>query len=104
MKLFAKLDQHLLVFFSQPCLDTADRGGYNMYTYVHISYPLAYLKYLNKYALTTNVSTYVKYVNTLVCQNYLRKIVVLCISDSACQQRICEAQLSYVNSSDTQMY
>ena len=36
-------------------------------------YPLAYLKYLNKYALTGNVSTYVKYVNTFVCQNYLCK-------------------------------
>jgi hypothetical protein len=46
-----------------------------------MSYPLAYLKYLNKYALTANVSAYVKYVNTYACQNYLRKIVVLCISD-----------------------
>jgi len=44
------------------------------------SYPLAYLKYLNKYALTTNVSAYVKYVNTFACQNYLCKIVALCIS------------------------
>ena len=32
-----------------------------------ISYSLAYLKYLNKYVLTTNVSAYVKYVNTFVC-------------------------------------
>ena len=30
-----------------------------------------------KYALTTNVSTYVKYVNTFVCQNYLCKIDLL---------------------------
>ena len=40
---------------------TADRGGYNMYTY----------------ALTANISAYVKYVNTYACQNYLPKIVVL---------------------------
>jgi hypothetical protein len=40
-------------------------------------YPLAYLKYLNKYTWTTNVSTYVKYVNTFACQNYLCKIVVI---------------------------
>jgi len=32
-----------------------------MHTY-SISYSLAYLKYLNKYVLITNVSTYVKYV------------------------------------------
>jgi len=31
---------------------------------------LAYLKYLNKYALTTNVSTYVKYVNSSDTQMY----------------------------------
>ena len=68
-----------------------------------ISYPLAYLKYLNKYALTTNGSTYVKYVNTFACQNYLHKIVVLHISVSGRQSRICRAKLSYVNSSDTQM-
>jgi hypothetical protein len=50
--------------------------------------------------LTANISAYVKYVNTFACQNYLRKIVVLCISESACQKRICGAQLSHVNSSD----
>jgi len=44
------------------------------------SYSLAYLKYLNKYVLTTNVSAYVKYDNTFACQNYLRKIIVLRIS------------------------
>jgi len=59
-------------------------------------YPLAYLKYLNKYALTGNVSTYVKYVNTFAGQNYLCRIIVLRISDSACQEWICGAQLSYV--------
>src|ERR1700689_2579341 len=79
-----------------------DHGGYNMHTYV--SYPLAYLKYLNKYALTVNVSTYVTYANTFVCQNYLRKIVVLYISNFACQKWICGAQLFYINSSGTQMY
>src|SRR5882724_2613679 len=42
-----------------------------------IGYPLAYLKYSNKYALTENVSAY-------ACQNYLCKIVVLCISMSTC--------------------
>ena len=51
--------------------------------------------------MTANVSTYVKYVNTFVCQNYLHKIVVLCISISGRQERICGAKLSYVNSSDT---
>jgi hypothetical protein len=30
--------------------------------------------------LAANVSTYVKYVNTFVCWNYLCKIVLLCIS------------------------
>jgi len=50
------------------------------YAHICISYPLTYLKYLNKYALTTNVSAYVKYANTFACQNYLRKIVVLHIS------------------------
>jgi hypothetical protein len=35
---------------------TADCGGYKMHTYVLII-PLAYLKYLNKYVLTENVST-----------------------------------------------
>jgi len=69
-----------------------------------ISYSLAYLKYLNKYVLTTNVSTYVQYVNTFACRNYLCKIVLLCIFVSACQKQICRAQLSYINSSDTQMY
>ena len=61
-------------------------------------------KYLNKYALTTNVSAYVKYANTFACQNYLCKIVMLCISDSACQKQICGAQPSYINSSDMQMH
>jgi hypothetical protein len=83
---------------------TADRSGYNMHTYICISYPLTYLKYLNKYALPANVSTYVKYANTFACQNHLRKIVMLCISNSACQKQIYGAQLSYVNSSDMQMY
>ena len=31
--------------------------------------------------MTTNVSTYVKYVNTFACQNYLHKIVVLSIQE-----------------------
>jgi hypothetical protein len=69
-----------------------------------MSYPLTYLKYLNKYALPTDVSTYVKYANTFECQNYLCKIVTLCISDSTCQKQICGAQLSYINSSDMQMH
>ena len=73
------------------------------YIHICISYPLAYLKYLNKYALTANVSTFVKYVNTFVCQNYSRKIVVLCISISGRWSRICRAKLSYINSSDMQM-
>jgi hypothetical protein len=58
------------------------------------------IKYFNKYALTTNVSAYVKYVNTFVCQNYLRKIVLLYIFVPTCQKWICRAQLYYVNSSD----
>jgi len=91
--------KYKLSFFRVFLMHTADRGGYNMHTYV----PLAYLKYLNKYALTANVSAYVKYANTFACQNYLRKIVVLYISNSACQKWICGAQL-YVNSSGTQMY
>jgi hypothetical protein len=33
-----------------------------------ISYSLAYLKYLNKYPLTANVSTYVEYANTFVSE------------------------------------
>ena len=77
-------------------------GGYTIH--ICISYSLAYLKCLNKYALTTNVSTYVKYVNTFACQNYLHKIVWLCIFIPACQKQICRAQLSYINRSDTQMY
>jgi hypothetical protein len=85
-------------------LFTADHGGYKMHTYVSISYSSAYLKYLNKYVLTANLSAYVKYVNTFACQNYLHKIVLLCIFMSACHKRICGAQLSYVNSSDIQMY
>jgi hypothetical protein len=48
----------------------ADHGGYKN-TYICVSYSLGYLKYLNKYALTTNVSKCVKYVNTFACQNYL---------------------------------
>ena len=43
-------------------VNIADRGGYKIH--ICISYSLAYLKHLNKYALTTNVSAYVKYVNT----------------------------------------
>ena len=50
------------------------------------------------------ISAHVKYVNSFACQNYLRKIVVLCVSDSACQKRICGAQLSYVSSFDMHMY
>ena len=46
---------HILNFFFEHAVHTADRGGYN----ICISYPLAYLKYLNKYALTANVSAYV---------------------------------------------
>ena len=42
-------------------------------THICISYSLVYLKYLNKCVLTTNVSAYVKYVNTFACQNYLFK-------------------------------
>jgi len=57
----------------------ADHGGYKM-QHICISYSLAYLKYLNKYVLTADVSAYVKYANTFVCQNYLHKIVVLHIS------------------------
>ena len=64
---------------------TADCSGYKIHTYV--SYSLAYLKYLNKYALTTNVSAYV---NTFVCQNYLCKIVLLCIFVPACQKWKCQ--------------
>jgi hypothetical protein len=47
------------------------------YVHICISNPLAYLKYSNKHVLTANVSAYVKFVNTFVCQKYLRKIVVL---------------------------
>ena len=50
--------------------------------------------------MTANVSAHVKYVNSYACQNYLRKIAVLCISDSTCQTQICGAQLSY----DMHMY
>jgi membrane associated rhomboid family serine protease len=75
-----------------------------MHTYICISYSLAYLKYLNKYVLIANVSTYVKYVNTFACQNYLPKIVVLRISVYGRWTQICREKLSYVNSSDTQMY
>ena len=39
---------------------TADHSGYKMHTYV-LAILTAYLKYLNKYVLTTNLSTYVKY-------------------------------------------
>jgi hypothetical protein len=69
-----------------------------------ISYSSAYIKYLNKYALTTNVSAYVTYVNTFACQNYLCKIVVLCISFSHSRKWICGVKIPYPNSSDTQMY
>ena len=79
-----------------------DHGGYNMYIFVR--YPLAYLKYLNKYVLTANVSTNVKYVNTYACQYYLHKIVVLHISIYSRQSQICRAQLSYLNSFDMHMY
>jgi len=50
-----------------------------MYTYVLAMYWLSFsiFKYSNKYALTENVSAY-------PCQNYLCKIVVLCISMSTC--------------------
>ena len=75
--------------------NTADHGGYKMHTYV---------SYSKKYLLTANVSAYVEYVNTFVCQNYLCKIVVLHISIHGRQKRICRAKLSYVNSSDMQMY
>ena len=69
-----------------------------------VSYSLGYLKYLNKYALTTNVSECVKYVNKFACQNDLHNIVVLCISVFDRWEQICRAKLSYTNSSDTQMY
>ena len=72
--------------------------------YTHTHYSLAYFKYLNKYALATNVSAYVEYVNTFACQNYLHKIDLLCIFIPTCQKWICPAQLSYINSSDMQMY
>ena len=39
-----------------------------------ISYALAYLKYLNKYAFTPYVTTNEKYVNTYACATYLCKI------------------------------
>jgi hypothetical protein len=39
-----------------------------------------------------------------ICVSELGKIFLLRISVSACQKWICGAQLSYVNSSDTQMY
>ena len=48
-------------------------------------------------ALTTNVSTYVKYVNTYACQNYLCKIVVLCISNSTCQKLLWYRENIYLN-------
>ena len=54
-----------------------DQPNCGRYTHICISYPLAYLKYLNKYSLTTDA----KYDNT-----------------------ICMSKLSYVNSSDMQMY
>jgi hypothetical protein len=76
-----------------------DNGGYNMY---QLSFSI--FKISNKYALATNVSAYVKYVNTFACQNYLCKTVVLCISISGRWTQICGAQLSYVNCSDTQMF
>jgi sterol desaturase/sphingolipid hydroxylase (fatty acid hydroxylase superfamily) len=55
-----------------------------IYTYIYqLSFSI--FKILNKYALTTNISAYVKYANTFACQNYLHKIVVLCISVSGRQ-------------------
>jgi hypothetical protein len=66
-----------------------------------ISYSLAYLKYLNKYVLAADVSACVKYADAFMCQNYFRKIDVLRISVSGQRNR---AKLSYINSSDTQMY
>ena len=78
-------------------------GGYKN-THICVSYSLGYLKYLNKYALTTNVPKCVKYVNKFACQNYLHNIVVLCISISGRCEQICRAKLSYTNSSDMQMY
>ena len=39
-----------------------DHSGYNMYTYVCLSCSI-----FKTYALTANVSTYVKYVNTFAC-------------------------------------
>jgi hypothetical protein len=72
--LMKSADTHLL------CI-TADSG-----TLRCISYSSAYLKYLNKYVLTANLSAYVKYVNTFACQIYLHKIVLLCIFVSACHK------------------
>ena len=66
----------------------ADHSGYKIHTYV----------------LTANVSTYVTYVNTFVCQKYLHKIVALRVSISGRQKQICRAKISCLNSSDTQMY
>jgi hypothetical protein len=60
----------------------------NISTHICISYPLAYFKYFNKYALTANASAYVKYVTTFACPNYLRKIVVLRNRPSIPKRRI----------------
>jgi hypothetical protein len=51
----------------------ADHSGYK--THTCISYSLASLKYLNKYALTTNVSAYVKYVNTTGWVQYQDQLI-----------------------------
>ena len=79
------------------------RPRWIQYVHICISYPAAYLKYLDKYILSANVSAYVKIFNTYVCRNYSRKIVVLRISVSGRQSWIYRAQLSYVNSFDTQI-
>ena len=52
--------------------------------------------------LTTGLSSF--WLCTFACQNYLCKIVVLCISISGRWEQICGEELSYVNSSDMQMY
>jgi vesicle coat complex subunit len=98
-----KLHPPILVISRINKYGMADHSGYKMHTYVLAILP-AYLKYLNEYVLTTNVSAYVKYVNTFACQNYFHKIVLLCIFMSTCHKQICRAQVSYVNSFDTQMY
>jgi hypothetical protein len=70
------------------------------YVHICISYLLAHLKYLNKYVLTAHVSSYVKYVNTFVCQKYLCKIVVphICVHLPGMDM---QSHLSYINMSHT---